>query len=286
LLPIRFHLALCDESACLSGVSPQSTVFFQAKLLAKLNDDGLVIGSVGEVTPNTSIFEELDWAVRKCELSLADKINEVRSGMDSAGGRKDYLIHFLGVRPALDPTDIFLRFGLQPEILDIVNSYCGMLTKLRSADVWQNVVMQVPAKESQLWHRDWEDRHILKLFVYFTDVDEGSGPFTYAPGTHPKGTVNAAPMSDLVRADARRTNDEQMSQVIPKEKWITAMGPKGTIVLADTMGYHKGGLARLRDRILNNCMFTSTASLCSAQFTCSLPMNASLDRAAAFAIEN
>jgi hypothetical protein len=51
-----------------------------------------------------------------------------------------------------------------------------------------------------------------------------------------------------------------MAAVVPESQWIPCVGPKGTIVFADTRGYHKGGLARERDRIMYTCMFTSQAS--------------------------
>ena len=53
-----------------------------------------------------------------------------------------------------------------------------------------------PARDSQLWHRDpANDEHLLKVFVYLTDVDEGAGPFMYAAGTHPEGDVKQQPQS-------------------------------------------------------------------------------------------
>jgi hypothetical protein len=33
--------------------------------------------------------------------------------------------------------------------------------------------------DSQRWHRDPEDDHIVKMFIYFSDVDEEAGPFEY-----------------------------------------------------------------------------------------------------------
>jgi hypothetical protein len=63
------------------------------------------------------------------------------------------------------------------------------------------------------------------------------------------------------------------------------MGPKGTVVLADTRGYHKAVLARDRDRILYNCMFTSQASPFPECFERKTPIRISSDRALAFALD-
>jgi hypothetical protein len=37
-------------------------------------------------------------------------------------------------------------------------------------------------------------------------------------------------------------------------------GDAGTIIFADTRGFHKGGEARTRDRLMYTCMYTSQAS--------------------------
>jgi hypothetical protein len=92
--------------------------------------------------------------------------------------------------------------------------------------------------------------------VYLTDVDEGAGPFTYAPGTHLLGNVKTEPEYHMENG-VKRTVDEQMDKIVPKEKWVTALVPKYTVVFADTHGYHKGGLAREHDRLLYTCMYTS-----------------------------
>lgn len=77
-----------------------------------------------------------------------------------------------------------------------------------------------------------------------------------------------------------------MNASIPKEGWITATGPKGTVVLADTRGYHKGGLVREHDRIVYVCTFTSKASTLSEDFfKRRLPIPTYLDKSVEFAIE-
>ena len=38
-------------------------------------------------------------------------------------------------------------------------------------------------KASQRWHRDFNDRHLLKAFLYLVDVDEETGPFEYVAGS-------------------------------------------------------------------------------------------------------
>jgi hypothetical protein len=57
-----------------------------------------------------------------------------------------------------------------------------------------------------------------------------------------------------------------MADVVPCDRWIRGVGKVGTIIFADTHGFHKGGLARERDRLLYTCMFVSQACQRAVKF--------------------
>lgn len=261
----------------------------QRQLLADLKRNGIVVTSVRDLLGTTTLFEELDAAAWSYEASLADEIqrNRLKINTPTPGRGKSYVFTLLGPIPTLDANDIFVRFALQPELLSIVNGYYGMLTKLRYYNVWHNFPTNEEPREAQLWHRDPEDRAILKIFVYLTDVDEGKGPLCYVPGTHAFGAVKIKPGSRLFkegRSMVRRTDDDQMNAVVPKEQWIAGLGPKGTVVFVDTRGYHKGGFVRDGERILYTCMFASQAATSPELFRRQYPIPSHIDPSVAFAI--
>lgn len=232
-----------------------------ARVLDEFNRNGVAVTTAAKLLGAQSAFHELAEAVETLEQDKRGEIEASREhGNDAhAIGKKTFLYHLLGDKPVLDPSSIFTRFALQKEILQIANAYFGLFTQLRFYDVWHTIATTAPARESQLWHRDREDYFICKVFVYLNDVDEGAGPFTYATGTHFKGSRRGEPPFTL-EGHVQRSDDSQMAVVAPKDKWITGTGARGTIIFADTRGYHKGGLARTSDRIMYNCMFTSPAS--------------------------
>ena len=241
--------------------SSKSVDMEAARVVADLNRNGIAITTAEKLLGTNSCYEELSSAVEGLEGELANQLRMARASADDsdAVGRKTFIAELLGARPILDLTNVYARFALQKPILQIANTYFGMFTRLRYYNIWHTFATQAEARESQLWHRDREDYYILKMFVYLSDVDENAGPFTYAAGSHLKGKLRHEP-AYFLEGDVKRTIDSQMAEVVPPERWIKGVGSKGTIIFADTRGYHKGGLARERDRIMYTCMFTSRAS--------------------------
>ncbi len=231
-----------------------------ARILVELNRNGVALSSIAKLLGDDSCFDELSQAVDQLEKEWADQIAAERAKADEHDlTRKTFIFQLLGDQPRLDPESVYARFALQRPILEIANAYFGMYTRLRFYNVWHTLTTDTGARESQLWHRDREDHFILKLFVYFSDIDEGAGPLTYAPGTHRKGAAPRDP-EFFIENGVRRTTDEQMAEIVPQDEWIKAIGSKGTILFADTAGFHKGGLARTSDRVMYTCMFTSPTS--------------------------
>jgi len=256
----------------------------EARVLAELNSNGVAITSVPELLGTGSCYDELETAVEGLENDLAGQINAAREAANDVEGWKTYVFELLGEHPILDPNSVFVRFALQRPIREIVNAYYGMYTQLNNYNVWLNFPTQCPARDSQLWHVDPEDHWIIKVFVLLTDVDDGAGPTTYAAGSHPKGSLRRLPAS-FHQKRTRRTFDSQMAEVIPPKRWVKAVGPKGTMIFADTRGYHKGGHAQTHDRIMYNCMFVSPACTWPENFVRPQAISTPLDREEAFALK-
>src|SRR5436190_10852590 len=241
--------------------SPKSLSDEAERVVKDLNRDGIAITSVPKLFGVNSHYDELNTAVEGLEDDLSDqlKLARTKANDDDAVGRKTFMVELLGPCPLIDLDSVHARFALQKPVLQIANCYFGMYTRLRYYNIWHTFATHTQARASQLWHYDREDFYILKMFLYLSDVDESAGPFTYAAGSHLKGRLRREP-TYFLEGDVKRSDDSQMAAVVPRERWIKGVGSKGTIIFADTRGYHKGGLARERDRIMYTCMFTSHAS--------------------------
>ena len=116
-----------------------------------------------------------------------------------------------------------------------------MWAKLEYVDVWYTPPVEDPERRSsQRWHRDFNDRHLLKAFLYLGDVDEESGPFEYVPRTAPGSELEHLwPWRPL--GDNYPPEEELDAKVADRAVRFTA--PKGTLIFCNTSGFHRGGFA-------------------------------------------
>lgn len=85
---------------------------------------------------------------------------------------------------------------------------------------------------AQFYHYDMNRLKFIKFFFYLTDVTPKNGPHCYVKRSHrykPKSLC----------ADSRKT-DEQIYQYYSDDQCIEICGDAGTIIAADTSGFHKG----------------------------------------------
>jgi hypothetical protein len=198
----------------------------QRELIDALHRDGVVVTSFDELIGDQALFAEAAAEARR--LHEAWKPEEAAEGSKATFLTKLATIHF----PADDP---FVQIALHPSVLNVANGYLKLRSTLRALDLWHTRPTPGAAVQTQLWHRDADDVMNVKLFLYFTDVRVPAGPLTYAPDTHPLGNRRELPEHD----ENRRSTDEQMARIVPENQWRILEGAPGTIVFADTCGYHK-----------------------------------------------
>jgi phytanoyl-CoA dioxygenase PhyH len=195
-------------------------------LLDGLDRDGVAVGTFEGLVGDRALWDEA--AAKARELHAAWRPEEAEEG-----SKASYLTKLATGDYAAD--DPFVKVALHPNVLAVANGYLRMRTHLRALELWLTRPTPGGAVQTQLWHRDADDVMNVKLFVYFTDVTKPAGPLTYAPRTHPIGDRREVPEHD----EHRRSTDDQMARIVPEEKWRVLEGRPGTIVFADTCGYHK-----------------------------------------------
>jgi hypothetical protein len=236
----------------------------QERVVADLRREGVARIAFDELLGEPSLWSELDGLMR--EFLASEKV--VRSIDDYRAGRRDDLFKGFVIKyidpPAPDTSrSPLLRFGLHPAILDTVNSYLGLCSKLNAVNLWYTIPCGDAAarQASQRWHRDPEDRHIVKVFVYFNDVDEEAGPFEYIPESRHGGRHAHLWRFAYGGGVGGYPPQEPIENTVPPADRRTMTGPRGSVLFCDTSGLHRGGFARSRERLLAAWAYVSPASL-------------------------
>lgn len=240
--------------------------------VAALKRDGIAILKVDDLVEPRITRALLD-EVEQCEFAQRDAIARMRSG-SQVHYKERYRFSLLGITPKWEPSSPFANFACSSGIKQVANAYYGLDAKLRYYNVWRTFPVDDPPSDSQLWHRDRDDRYILKAFLYLSDVGPNAGPLTYIPGTHKMGRIRLNPETFKEKGHSNwRSHDEQMERVMPRGRWLEATGPRGTLVFVDTAGFHKGGFSRTMERSVFTCMFTSPIAVDGDLFDPSTPVS-------------
>jgi hypothetical protein len=260
----------------------------QQEIVRDLSERGIAFSSFEKLFADGQRWEQLAKAMDTFSNGekVREGINDYREHFQKAGGAKEYVIKQYPRFVTVDREDVWLQLGLDSRLLDTVNSYLGLWAKLIHFDTWYTIPLAAdrPAIASQQWHRDPEDEKLIKVFLYFSDVDEGSGPLQYVPGSFPGGPYENVWRKTSV-LDATYPPAEEFEKVLPRSKWIACTGLAGTLVFCDTNGFHRGGFATSNARILATWTFVTPASLFPRRFTINTATNQSeLSGAARFAI--
>lgn len=133
---------------------------------------------------------------------------------------------------------IFQRFSGDPLLLTIAREYMGIEPKFNELTCWWSTVFaRNPVSDmAQLYHNDLSHIKWLNFFVYITDVTKSTGPHTYVLGSHKPDE----PGRSLRSRGLIRISDEDIHRTFGQDRILDVVGPRGTIFVADTRGYHKG----------------------------------------------
>jgi hypothetical protein len=258
-----------ETSVAPASFEPPALTAVQRSVVDSLQEEGFA------VVPFRELFDDALWAELDADIApFVQRTEEMLlSGEAKATSKKDqfivrrYLRRGEGVdRPRFTLDSPWLRVGASDVMLDVVNTYREQWTTMHYLDNWYTVPSGDDEERvaSQRWHRDPEEAHVVKAFLYFSDVDEGAGPFEYI-----RGSATGGRYGDLwpwgTDAKSYPPQDELAQAVAPEDR-LSLTGPRGTMIFCDTGGFHRGGFARTKPRILAVWSYVAPAAGLTRRF--------------------
>ena len=99
-------------------------------------------------------------------------------------------------------------------------------------------------KEASNWHKDTVcEKKFLQIFVYLDDVDENSGAFFYQKKSHGNTLKSFKVLNNYEKnflENFGRVSDESLYKIYDKKNTQKCYFKKGTVIIADTTGFHRG----------------------------------------------
>lgn len=143
----------------------------------------------------------------------------------------------------------FSRWGVEERLLNIVENYIGLPIAFQGVHLRRDFANKKHTG-TQLWHKDGEDRRIVKAIIYLNDVNQDTGPFEYIPRYI---TSYLSPSYLRIYHKGLKTgfsgiSEADMHEIIPKSAWKSCPGPAGTIIFVDTRSVFHHGTLRNTER--------------------------------------
>lgn len=145
--------------------------------------------------------------------------------------------------PMIEDPAIF-HWGLNERLLDIAEAYIGLPPAYDGMTLIYTVADGTELGPRQ-WHRDREDRKMIKLAVYCNDVTEHGGPFELISRVDTSQGVDDRYHFEFGTKEVleRCLGTDYEGDV------VSCTGPAGTVVFADTARFfHRGAPAYDKDR--------------------------------------
>jgi len=203
-----YHDTLSAHASALPGLTG-----LDARICEGLRQDGIFVTSLEalSIAGSGEMFE----TARQMAADYAPEAHR------RAGAGEKYLM-FPSARVMMQP--LLFTWGLADRLLNIAEAYLGLPP---AYDGMALVYSVADGKEeaTRRWHRDREDRKMMRICIYLNDVDADGGPFEV----------------DRRGRQALQPDDPDAVRSCP--------GPAGTVIFADTARCLHRGKPAMHDRM-------------------------------------
>jgi len=232
--------------------------YYKTNVSEVLNKDGL-----NSFNNNVDFFNEMlsDPFIQN-ELNIIQTNPNERS--NRSGGKPFEITHKHYLNRALTINDgAFFNFYLNDYFTEIAQEFLEvdnplLFNVLAWVHSWKK---DYPRQHSQNWHRDREDFKLLKIFVYYSDVNKENGPFEYVPKSFCGGDFyglykGRTHYMDYASDSDNRGNPKSQEELTKCESTkVTFTGIPGDIILTNNSGFHRGGFVEDGIRVMSHGLY-------------------------------
>jgi hypothetical protein len=211
-----------------------------------------------------------DELVTESRRILADYIAENKSDSEMSKLGIHFMASLLRDK-TLSLDSIYLRYASQERLMTMASDYLGEAAYLSNVSlIYSFEDSQVPSS-TQMWHRDYDDTRMFKVFVYCSDVDTPEDGALHVADRRAVKYMYRTPLHA-----SRRFGDADFFKMADKSKTKALCGPSGTTLICDThRAYHYGSRCTERPRLACFITYQSYAGLYRSAHVVDPPADAS-----------
>jgi 16S rRNA (guanine527-N7)-methyltransferase len=268
-----------EEARRLMAEHPPALDDLQSELVARLRTDGIAeieFARLFSADLWKDVTEEATTFGRETERRLTERSSPQKTTPKELAHRR----YDKDAELPLD--DPWLRIAVSSRLLDVVDAYLGMWGKLTHCNQVYKAAPPEDTESWENWHRDAQDKRLVRVVLHFSDVQAGTDQLEYVPGSTGDGPYAALwPWAPGGRRVAPAT---EFAELVPDSAIRTLSPRAGTIVLWNASGLHREGATARGPQILWKCSYSSPASFTKRKFRVQLPEPCDLSEAARFAV--
>lgn len=167
----------------------------------------------------------------------------------------------LAVRYDFNTNDLLAQSDVQALLADVslikvIQEYLGCQPSADVLSMWWHTSFhdRPDAEAAQFFHFDMDRIKWLKVFIYLTDVGTTNGPHSFVRGSHRSGSIPY----NILRRGYVRLSDEEIAENFPKDDILSFTAPRGSIIIEDTRGLHKGVNVQGTPRLILQLQFSNS----------------------------
>ena len=159
----------------------------------------------------------------------------------------------LGAKNTLNQ-ELFQQYIADPFFIQLATDYLGKPPFLDPVELWWSVPFGEKDDTFALkYHFDMDSIKWFKVFINFEEINITNGPHSYIKGSHLPGIQSKKIRSKFYS----RIDDEDVYENYGKENEVIFTVPKGSILIEDTKGMHKGYHVEENRRLLLSFQYSN-----------------------------
>ena len=151
---------------------------------------------------------------------------------------------------------LFQKILFDSSFISFAQSYLKSYPVIDNIASWWSFPAAIPDKNAaQWWHFDLDRPKWLKFFFFLTDCETHNGAHCFVKGSH----RNSGVKWPLRKKGYVRLSDEEINKLYSNQDIVEILAKKGSLLIEDTRGLHKGKNLIKDHRFLIQVQYSSSA---------------------------